>query len=156
MKTSKFLVVAAVMLAMTANNIALSKSVSEASPKFSVAVVDIQKVVENSPQINDLKVDRKAKLDSLIDFIQKAKASLDKETDEAKKKSMEAGFNKELNAKKEAIDKDYSKKLSDIDKNITGLIKSKAEASKFDLVLTKNSVVEGGTDITSEILKSLK
>ncbi len=152
MKTSKILAITAITFALglSTNNFASAN----ASKDFNVAVVDIQKIVENSPQINALKTEQKNKITELITFVENAKASLTKETDTAKKKTLEEGYNKELNLKKQAIDKEYAKKLSDIDKNITDIIKSKS--TNYDLVLTKGSVLNGGKDITSEVIKSLK
>ena len=59
-----------------------------------------------------------------------------------------------MNLRKETIDKAYVKKISDVDKSITALIKTKA--SNYDLILTKSSVLNGGTDITNEIITGLK
>lgn len=42
------------------------------------------------------------------------------------------------------------------DKNITSIIKKKAKASGYNLVLVKSSVIDGGTDITADIIKDLK
>lgn len=152
-RTSKFLAIGAVacVLALSTNNYA---SAAKAPAGFKVAVVDIQKVVENSPQINALKTEQKNKITDLVTFVENAKASVSKETNEAKKKSLEEGYNKELNAKKAEIDKDFAKKLTEIDTSIKFIIKGKAAG--YDLVLTKSSVIEGGDDITSEVIKALK
>lgn len=160
MKISKKLVITAVALTLSINNFVMAKTapVKAASVPacFNVAVVDVQKVVENSPQINALKTDRKNKVEDLAKFVEKARTDVAKETDDNKKKALEDSYNKELNVRKDNIDKDYVKKLSTIDKDITTLIKTKAKEGKYDLILTKNSVINGGTDITSEIIKDLK
>jgi len=152
--SSRILTVGAIALALglSTNSFALAQH----SSGFKVAVVDVQKVVVSSPQVNALRVEQKNKIDSLIAFVEKAKADLAKESNEAKKKSLEEGYNKELNVKKQAIDKEYSEKLLDIDKNITNIIQAKAKSDKYDLVLIKSSVLQGGVDITSEIVKLLK
>ena len=147
------------VIAITAVAIALSLSVNSfASAKdsagFKVAVVDIQKIVVNSPQINALKTEQKNKISDMISFVEKAKSDLAKESDATKKKSLEEGYNKELNVKKDAIDREYARKLSAIDKSIDDVIKSKS--ADYDLVLIKSSVLKGGVDITSEVIKALK
>lgn len=151
-KTSRFLVITAIAFAicLSANNFASAKG----SAGFSVAVVDVQKVVENSPQINALKTEQKNKIADLVAFIEKAKADVSKQTDATKKKALEESYNKELNVKKQAIDKEYSKKLLDIDKNINDIIKAKSV--NYDLVLIKSTVINGGDDITDEVIKELK
>ena len=160
MKTSKILVVTAIALTLSMNNFAISKPVTKSLPKSSVglnvAVVDVQKIIESSPAINKLKTDRKNKIDDLASFVEKARADVAKEDNAAKKKTLEDNYNNELNTRKNNIDKEYAKKLSDIDKDITNIIQSKAKKSNFNLVLTKTSVLDGGTDITSVIVKELK
>lgn len=150
MKTSRILVVATVVVTLSMNNLAFSKD----SSKANIAVVDVQKVLESSPEINALNVDRKNKVNELISFVEKARADVAKETNATKKKTLEDNYTKELNQRKEALDKEYIKKISDVDKDITALINSKT--SDYDLVLKKSSVIEGGTDITTEIIKGLK
>lgn len=153
MKTSKFLTITAIAFAFSMScqvGPAFSKDLS----KTNIAVVDVQKVLESSPEINALKVDRKNKVDELVSFVEKARADVAKEPNATKKKTLEDGYNKELNLRKETLDKEYIKKISDVDKNIMTLINAKS--SSYDLVLTKTSVLDGGIDITSEIIKELK
>jgi len=156
MKISKILTITAVALALSMNNFGISKAMAKDSADFKVAVVDLQKIVESSPEINALKVDRKNKIDDLAKFVDNARAAVAKETNDAKKKSLEDGYNKELNTRKDALDRDYAQKLSDVDKDITALIKSKAKALNYDLVLTRSTVLDGGDDITADIIKQLK
>ena len=138
------------VLGLSANNFASAKG----SAGFSVAVVDVQKIVENSPQISALKTEQKNKITGLANFVEKAKADVAKQTDATKKKELEENYNKELNTKKAAIDKDAATKLVEFDKSVRAIIKVKS--ADYDLVLTKGTVLEGGTDITNEIIKELK
>lgn len=166
MKKSKILTITAIAFAFSMNNFAMTKNVSNpvtkapakttapAPAKLMVAVVDVQKVVESSPAINSSKLDRKNKLEDLAKFVENAKSDVAKETNASKKKILEDGYNKELNVRKDAIDKEYVQKLSEVDRIITTLINTKT--SNYDLVLVKTSVLKGGVDITSEIVKELK
>lgn len=166
MKMSKAIMITAVTLALSLNNFASAQNapqvqskngaVKKTAPCFNVAIVDVPKLVEASPKMNALKKERKNKIDELAKFVETARTNLSKETNDAKRKSMEENYNKEINAKKDEIDKDYVKKLQTVDKEVTAIIKAKAKAAKYDLVLTKNSVLDGGTDITSQIIKELK
>lgn len=139
-------------LSLSINNFTSAKE----SATFNVAIVDVQKVVESSPQISALKTEERNKLNELGAFVEKAKADVSQQTDATKKKDLEEHYYKELNSKKADLDKEYFKKLSEIDKSITATIKAKAKAANYDLVLVKSSVLDGGTDITSDIIKSLK
>lgn len=131
-------------------------SAPDTQKAFSVAVVDVQKVVTSSSQVNELKEEQKRKIADLTKFVQQANDNIAKETDAAKKKGLEDKANKELAAKKEAIEKEYVAKLSGIDKSISGVISKYAKEKNYDLVLAKSTVLHGGQDITAEIAKAVK
>jgi len=156
MKKNEILTVAvAVLLLLSGSNSAGAKGLLNNSSS-NVAVVDIQRIVENSPAINALNADRKTKIDNLVKFVEKAKSDVSKETDLTKRKALEDSYNKELNLRKTEMDSEYSKKLSEIDKDITGIIKVRAKKSGYDLTLTKSDVIDGGVNITDDIIKELK
>ena len=152
MKTSKVLMLAVVAfgLSLSMNNFASAKGAAG----FSVAVVDVQKIVTSSPHISALKTEQKNKLTELGAFVEKAKADVASQKDAAKKKTLEESYNQELNSKKADLEKDYAKKLTAFDKSVRDIIKEKS--ADYDLVLTKNVVLKGGVDITSEVIKELK
>ena len=58
---------------------------------------------------------------------------------------------KELNAKREVLEKDYAKKLAETDAAISAQIANIAKANNYDLVISKNVVLYGGTDITAAV-----
>lgn len=142
-------------IGLTLNNYAVSDVVNTPA-NFKVAIVDVQKVVASSSQVKALKEDHKKQGQELAKFIETAKTTLDKETDAKKKKALEEKYNKEFKAKREAMAKNYEKKLLDIDKNITTVIDKNAKDNGYDLVLAKGTVLYGGTDITKEIAKAVK
>lgn len=140
----------AFIIGMSVNNFAISNVPNN------IAVVDVQKVVASSAQVKALKADREAKLKDLAAFVNTARANVSKEKDAAKKKALEDKYNKELNTKRNAIQKDYTTKLANIDKSISAVIAQKAKAANYSMVLAKGVVLYGGQDITAEILKSVK
>ncbi len=150
----KLLAVAAVSMAIgfSINNYAIS----DVPSNFKVAVVDLQKVVADSKQVKTLKEEQRKKVEDLTKYIQNAKASIAAEKDATKKKELEQKYTKELAAKKTTIEKDYAKKLKDIDKNISDTINSQAKNGNYNLVLTKGVVLYGGEDITSAISAAIK
>ena len=131
-------------------------AISDVPSNFKVAVVDVQKVVASSSQVKALKDEQKKKGQELAKFIETAKASLDKEKDAKKKKALEEKYNKEFQAKRDAIAKNYETKLLAIDKNISSVIDKNAQANGYNLVLAKGVVLSGGTDITDAISKEVK
>lgn len=140
----------AFIIGMSVNNYAMSDVTNR------IAVVDVQKVVASSAQVKALKADREAKLKDLATFVQTARTNVSKEKDANKKKALEAKYNKELNAKRNAIQKDYTNKLTNIDKSISATIAQKAKAANYSMVLAKGVVLYGGEDITAEIQKVVK
>lgn len=150
----KFLTVALVAfgIGFAINNYAMS----DVPANFKVAVVDVQKVVASSGQVKALKDEQKKKGQELAKFIETAKASINKETDAKKKKTLEDKYNKEFQTKRTAIAKDYETKLLAIDKSISATIDNNAKANGYNLVLAKGVVLSGGTDITDEIAKAVK
>ncbi len=150
----KFLTVSLVAfgLGLTAGNYAIS----DVPCNCKIAVVDVQKVVASSAQVKNLQAEQNKQGQELAKFIDTAKANLQKEKDEKKRKALEEKYNKEFQAKRAAIIKNHETKTKEIDKNITAIIDSKAKASGYNLVLAKGVVLSGGTDITDEIAKQVK
>lgn len=141
----------AFVIGMSVNNFAMSDV-----PSAKIAVVDIQKVVASSSQVKSLKADREAKIKDLSNFVKTARESVAKEPDAAKKKALENKYNKELNVKRDVIQKDYAKRLAVIDKNISATIEQKAKAYNYSMVIAKGVVLYGGSDITNEVSKAVK
>ncbi len=121
-----------------------------------IAVVDIQKIVNKSAQVQALKKEQTAKRKELVQFVNKAKEDIKKQTDPAKKQELVKKYDKELAAKREANAKQYRQKLAAIDKSITSSIVAQAKAMGYDMVIAKGVVLYGGDDITDEISKSIK
>ena len=122
----------------------------------SIAVVDVQKVVASSSQVAALKKEQETKAKSLIEFIEKARKDVAATTDTKKKAALEEKYTKELNNKKEAIDKAYAEKLKTIDNNITKQIETTAKNGGYSIILAKGVVLYGGTDITDQVIKAVK
>ncbi len=148
----KFLAVglAAFVIGFGVNNYAISDMPSK------IAVVDVQKVVNSSPQVAALKKEQQTKAQEVVNFIEKARKDVIAQTDPKKKQALEEKYNKELKAKREKIEKDYTSKLSAIDSKISSVINTEAKARNFDVVLAKGAVLYGGTDITDAVSKAVK
>ena len=124
--------------------------------EFSIAVVDVPAVVNASAQVQALKKEQQLKAQEIIKFVEKARKDVASISDTKKKQAAEEKYNKELTAKKEKMDTEYAAKLQALDKSISQQITDKAKAEGYNVVLSKNVVLYGGTDITSEIVKIVK
>lgn len=124
--------------------------------EVTVAVVDVPQVVNASAQVQALKKEQQAKADEIMKFIEKARKDIASMTDANKKKAADEKYTKELQAKKDKMDKDYAEKLKAIDASISQQIESHAKAQGYDVVLSKGIVLYGGKDITEDIKKVVK
>ena len=121
-----------------------------------IAIVDVPQVVNASKQVQALKKEQQNKADEIVKFIEKARKDVAAITDADKKKAAEEKYTKELQAKKEKMDKDYAEKLKTIDASISKQIEAQAKAQGFDVVLSKGIVLFGGKDITADVIKVVK
>lgn len=146
------IVISAFAIGYSINNIAISK----ASPDYRVAVVDIQKIVANSSEINALKAEQEKQLQNMQTTIDKARADIAKEKDPAKIASLEEKYRKEINEQKLALDTSYNNKLTAIDNKIKTAVVEKARSMNYNIVLPKNTVLFGGDDITEQVSSIIK
>ena len=121
-----------------------------------IAVVDLSQIVGNSNQVKKLKQEHSAKMSDLDKIIVNARGEISNEQDPAKVLLLEDKYMKEFNAKKEALEKDYSNRLLGIEKNIRAEIAKKAQKDGYEYVFAKSVVLYGGKDITVELLHSIK
>lgn len=135
---------------------ALSLNSAVQAQDFKVAVVDVPQVVSASATVQALKKEQQAKSDEIIKFIENARKDVANITDASKKKTAEEKYTKELQVKKEKMDKEYAEKLKAIDTSISKQIAAQAKQEGYDIVLSKGVVLYGGDDITSAIIKVVK
>ena len=138
------------MIGFASNNFAFSDSANK------IAVIDVQQVVTASSQVKELKKDQETKAKEIQKFVKKARKEVASTTDIKKKQNLEEKYNKELQAKRDAMSKNYSEKLAEIDNSISNKINNYAKMQGYDIVISKGAVLYGGDDITEAISKTVK
>ncbi len=152
--TKKIVVIAvlAFVFGIFTNNFAMSNVPSS----YKVGIVDVQKLVSNSKQVNVLKDEQVKKSEELRNTIKKAQDEIAKEKDQNKKQQLIKKYENDIAYIKNTNDKNYAKKLAEIDKSITKTIQDESKKAGYDLVLAKGMVLYGGEDITNIISKAVK
>lgn len=134
----KMLVLASVLLAV---GLCLGGCASQQN----VGVVDRQKVATDSPKVKQLIDQLGAKRNELAEQLKKDQASLKPED-----------YQKHV----EEAQNQYTKLQEDIQKQVVdgmqAAIDQVAKEKKLDVVLYKNGVAQGGTDITDDVIKKMQ
>ena len=121
-----------------------------------IAVVDLGKIVENSAQVKQLKIEHSKKIADLDKIIVNARGEIANEKDPSKVLLLEDKYMKEFNTNRDALEREYNSKLSQIEKNIKNEIAKKAQKDNYEYVFAKSVVLFGGRDITNDLLNSIK
>ena len=124
--------------------------------KYKVAVVDVESIMQKSPEILALKESQNKQSEEINTLITKAQNEIANQTDRNKALQLEAAYRKQIEEKKNAMDEEYNKKIVEITKNIRNLISKQAKESNYNLVLPTGMVISGGEDITESIAKDIK
>ena len=119
------------------------------------AVVDLDKIRENYTVSQELSADLKIKESELQKFVADAQKQIQEAKTPLEKKNLEEKLGEQFNIKRNAYAKDQSQKWGVIEDTVVKSIKEVAASKKFDLVLNKQVVIDGGSDITDEVIKKL-
>jgi len=118
---------------------------SGCSSSANIGVVDVNKVMTDSPKVKQFQEQLNVKGKELSDQLEKEKATLSP-----------ADFQK----RQEGIYGDFMKVKQDMEAQVDASIKETLEAiskdKKLSVILYKNGVAQGGTDITDEVIKKLQ
>lgn len=143
-------IITAFVVGIGFNNFAMSNVPSK------IAVVDVNKVVGQSPSVMALRKEQNLKIEELQKWIKTAQADVTKQSTEEGKIKLAKKYDEELAKKQNAMQKTYTEKLQVIDKSISKVIADEAKAKGYDIVLAKGVVLYGGDDITNTVAKIIK
>jgi len=131
-------------------------AMSDTPTANSIAVVNLDKVLSSSAQVLAVKKDQQKKSEELKIWLKNAQADVDKQQSVDGKKAKKQKYEDELAKKKLANSKDVTQSLTDIDKNVSNTISQYAKSKGYSIVISKNVVLYGGDDITSDLMKAVQ
>ena len=127
------------------NNVAFS----DGAP-LKVAYVNIPQIL-NASKATKIKQEK-----DMLNWFKTANADIDKQKTQSGKEVLVKKYESQLDQKKKTIKNSYVKKVNEIDTQMNNAITQKSKAMGYDLVLKKDSVLFGGTDITKDIIPLIK
>jgi outer membrane protein len=110
-----------------------------------IGILDVNKVMSESPKVKALQDQLNTKAKELGDQLEKDKASL---SNEEFQKKQETAYNDFLKIKQDLE--------SQVDTSIKQSVEAVAKEKNLGVVLYKNSVSHGGTDITDDVIKRMQ
>lgn len=122
----------------------MGDTASEA-PTSNIGVVDQQQVISANPAIS---AEYQQKMQSTAQEMQKDFDEKSKDMSDAEKEKLFADMQQQFNEKRIAIEKEMQDKVD-------AAVQSVASKKGLSLVVEKNAVIYGGTDITKDVTASL-
>ncbi len=110
-----------------------------------IGVIDVNKVMTDSPKIKQFQEQLNVRGKELSDQLEKDKASLSAEEFQ---KKQEAAYGEFLKTKQDLE--------GQIDASIKQVLEQIAQEKKMGVILYKNGVAQGGTDVTDEVISKLQ
>lgn len=153
MRNNIWFIVACVLVFFVGYNM---NDVAVSFPKYKVAVIDVPEILTHSSEIQALKRSQDKEIEELNILISKAQNELLNEHDRTKLIQKEAAYRKQIETKKQNMDKEYNTKVAKINGDIKALVSKEAKKSNYNLVLPVGMVISGGEDITENIIKKMK
>lgn len=139
MRNSKRLVVFAVIAVM------MTLLLAGCGSNQAVGILDVNKVMSEAPKIKQFQDQLNTKGKELSDTLEKDKASISAEEFQ---KRQETAYGEFLKTKQELE--------GQIDASIKQALEQVVKDKKLGVVLYKNSVAQGGTDITDDVIKKMQ
>ena len=128
---------------------------SAKSSAAGTAVVDLDKIRDNYTASQELSADLKVKETELQKFVANAQKQIQDAKTPLEKKNLEEKLGEQFNIKRNAYAKDQAVKWGIIEDKVVKSIKEISDLKKFDIVLNKQVVINGGFDITDEVIAKL-
>lgn len=124
-----------------------------------IGFVDTASVLKQFPKaqkaiasLNNSEIALKKKIDSKREEINKARAQKKSETE---LQMMLEKFRQEIEPQAKKLEEESKKSSQTIEKDLQDAIKEVAKESKLDMILARQAVLYGGTDVSETVVKKL-
>ena len=129
-------------------------TINIANAEQRIAVIDMQKIIDNSAQIQDLNKEQETKIKELEKWVEMVKQDVEKQKTPEGKEKLFKQYRDSYFKKKDDIIKSGQTKMQGIMDNLSKTIDAQAKAKGYDMIITKGIVVYGGEDITEDVQKA--
>lgn len=121
-----------------------------------VAIVDIDRVANSAKSAIALREVRDGQLDHLRKMTEEAENRLKTETNEDNRKKLSEVYLAEINKQKDEFDQQYLNALRTLNQAIRETSVTVAGRKGIKVILSPDSVVEGGIDITDDVISTMR
>ena len=115
------------------------------STNTAVGILDVEKVMADSPKVKQMQEQLNVKGKALSDQLEKEKPGI---SDEEYQKRQQAAYGEFLKMKQDLE--------TEIDNSIKQALDQTAKDKKLGIILYKSGVAHGGTDITEDVVKKMQ
>jgi len=120
-----------------------------------VGVVNLDDILANYTKAQDIFADLQVKEADFKKFVADAQKQLKDVSTPLERKNLEEKLTNDLKLKSESLKDLEVKQNKLLEDNVYAAINSVSKSKKLDVVMTKASVLTGGTDITNDVLTVL-
>lgn len=124
--------------------------------KSRIAVVDINRVVAGSAQVQNLKAQQEIQNSEMNQWLQDAQKAINAEKDKEKQTEILQKYAAEFESKRNLNAQRYVAALQSIEQSINQTIQDEAKKQGYKFIITKGMILGGGDDITDDIVKVVK
>ncbi|MCQ2741119.1 MAG: OmpH family outer membrane protein [Alphaproteobacteria bacterium] len=125
-------------------------------PSNNIAKIDVAQIAAASSSLAELGKNQQADMIELQKWVQESQADIKNQKSSVKREELKKKYEAELIQKQQALQMKYSEELKKIDTEVSEIITKHARSRGYNVVLAKDSIVSGGTDITDEIIELVK
>ncbi len=138
-------------LGLGLNNVAFSDGAT-----VKIGYVNVAKLLTASKTLKAAEDTRTKEAKDLKKWFDDASLEIQKKQTPQEKQALAKKYESQLEQKRKTIKDAYVKKVNEVDKQLDSVITQKSKELGYTVVLRKDSVLFGGTDITSQIVPLVK